>query len=67
MRLLESIGRRIPGTAKMMLTCFTCNQIAGQFYAKLGYSEDEYSPKPKILRNGTRVESEYIILSKALS
>lgn len=67
MALLESIGRSIPGTAKTMLTCFTCNQQASKFYAKLGYSEDEFSPKPKILRNGTRVESEYIILSKTLS
>ncbi|KIM97486.1 hypothetical protein OIDMADRAFT_105726 [Oidiodendron maius Zn] len=67
MRLLESVGRRIPETTKMMLTCFTGNQRAAQFYAKLGYSEDEFSPKPRVLRNGTRVESEYVILSKSLS
>ena len=67
MRLLESVGRRVPETTKMMLTCFTGNQRAAQFYAKLGYSEDEFSPKPRVLRNGTRVESEYVILSKSLS
>lgn len=67
MQLLESIGRQIPGTAKMMLTCFTSNQRAAQFYTRLGYAVDEYSPPPKILRNGTRVDSEYLILSKALS
>jgi N-alpha-acetyltransferase 40 len=67
MELLEGIGRQIPETAKMMLTCFTSNKHAAQFYARLGYSVDEYSPPPRILRNGTRVDSEYLILSKALS
>ena len=67
MQMLECIGKKIPGTAKTMLTCFTCNQRAAQFYTKLGYSLDEFSPPPKVLRNGTQVEPEYMILSKALS
>ena len=67
MRLLEGIAAALPGTAKMMLTCFTNNRRALQFYHKLGYSQDEYSPQPRVLRDGTRVESEYIILSKAVS
>jgi RimJ/RimL family protein N-acetyltransferase len=67
MQLLDSIGGRIPGTAKMMLTCFTSNQRAARFYARLGYAVDEYSPPPRVLRDGTRVKCEYIILSKALS
>jgi RimJ/RimL family protein N-acetyltransferase len=67
MGLLEGIGSQIPGTAKMMLTCFTCNERGVQFYAKLGYSKDEYSPPPQVLRNGTRIESKYTILSKVIS
>jgi RimJ/RimL family protein N-acetyltransferase len=67
MQLLDRIGRRIPGITKLMLTCYTSNQRAAQFYTRLGYSIDEYSPPPRILRNGTRVDSEYVILSKALT
>ncbi len=63
---LEAIGTQIPDTAKVMLTCFTCNHRGVKFYEKLGFEKDEYSPLPKMLRNGTRVEAEYVILSKAI-
>lgn len=66
MKHLEVIGERIPATAKTMLTCFTCNQQAVRFYEKLGYEKDEYSPLPKQLRNGTKVEAEYVILCKSI-
>jgi RimJ/RimL family protein N-acetyltransferase len=66
MEHLEVIGKRIPETAKTMLTCFTCNVRGVRFYEKLGYEKDEYSPLPKQLRNGTKVEAEYVILSKAI-
>ncbi|KAF4625934.1 hypothetical protein G7Y89_g12228 [Cudoniella acicularis] len=67
MRLLEGIGSRISGTEKAMLTCFTCNQGAIKFYGKLGFKKDEFSPPPKLLRNGTKIDSEYVILSKPIS
>jgi hypothetical protein len=67
MRHLEIIGSKIPDTAKTMLTCFASNQRGVGFYEKLGYAKDEYSPPPRILRNGVKVESEYVILSKAIS
>lgn len=62
---LEDIGRRI-GLEKAMLTAFKSNPRALQFYGRLGYSMDEYSPQPRILRNGTMKEPDYLILSKPL-
>ncbi|KAL2060552.1 hypothetical protein VTL71DRAFT_9193 [Oculimacula yallundae] len=64
MNHLVKIGKAVPSTQKVMLTVFTRNERAVAFYAKLGYTKDEYSPEPRILRNGTKVESEYVILSK---
>lgn len=66
MQLLDEIGARIRDTEKVMLTCFTSNARGVKFYEKLGYAKDEFSPPPKILRNGTKVEAEYIILSKKI-
>jgi len=67
MQHLEVIGAKIPDTAKVMLTCFTSNHRGVKFYEKLGYAKDEFSPPPKVLRNGTKVEAEYVILSKVIS
>lgn len=64
MKLLEIIGANIPSTCKVMLTCFTRNQRGVNFYSKLGYEVDEFSPPAKVLRNGTKVEAEYVIMSK---
>ncbi|KAH8594696.1 acyl-CoA N-acyltransferase [Bisporella sp. PMI_857] len=64
MKHLDVVGTKIPGTSKIMLTCFLSNDKGIQFYGKLGFEKDEYSPKPRILRNGTKVEVDYIILSK---
>jgi hypothetical protein len=66
MGYLESIGSKIPDTSKTMLTCFVSNARGVRFYGKLGYEKDEYSPPPKILRNGNKVEVDYVILSKAI-
>jgi len=66
MQHLQVIGSRIPKTAKTMLTCFVGNQRGVKFYERLGYAKDEYSPPPKILRNRTKIEAEYVILSKAI-
>jgi N-alpha-acetyltransferase 40 len=66
MKHLEVIGASIPGTVKTMLTCFLSNKSALRFYEKIGYQKDEYSPEPRILRNGTKVEVDYVILSKPI-
>lgn len=65
MKLLDEIATRIPGTEKVMLTCFTSNVRGVKFYERVGFAKDEFSPPPKILRNGSKIEAEYVILSKA--
>ena len=65
MEVAEQVGRNV-GLEKVMLTVFRSNTAAVGMYAKLGYSVDEYSPQPKILRNGAIKESSYVILSKRL-
>ncbi|EXJ65554.1 hypothetical protein A1O7_01895 [Cladophialophora yegresii CBS 114405] len=54
------------GLAKVMLTVFRANKRAVDWYTKLGYQEDDFSPGPRKLRNGTVKESSYIIMSKQL-
>lgn len=66
MGLLEIIAWNIADAEKVMLTCFVRNRNALAFYRRLGYETDEYSPPPKILRNGTRVASDYVIMSKPI-
>jgi len=62
---VESIGKNV-GVEKIMLTVFKANRRAVEWYHKLGYVEDEFSPEPRKLRNGTIKEPTYIILSKPL-
>lgn len=66
MELLQAIGSNIPETSKVMLTVFTSNERGVKFYEKLSFTKDEFSPPPKVLRNGTNVEAEYVILSKSI-
>ncbi|PVH84089.1 acyl-CoA N-acyltransferase [Cadophora sp. DSE1049] len=66
MQHLVTIGKAIPSTEKVMLTVFTRNERAVAFYTNLGYTKDEYSPPPRVLRNGTVMEAEYVILSRAV-
>ena len=63
MEAIEHIGQKV-GVQKSMLTVFKSNELAIRFYNKLGYVEDEFSPRPRKLRNGTVKESSYVILSK---
>ena len=65
MRLVEEGGRRA-GVSKAMLTTFKSNGGARRFYERLGYEEDEYSPRPRKMRNGVVKEADYVILSKRL-
>lgn len=48
----------------IMLTAFTGNEAALRFYSRLGYVTDDFSPRPRSLRNGREVEADYRILSK---
>ncbi|OBT76029.1 hypothetical protein VF21_03571 [Pseudogymnoascus sp. 05NY08] len=55
MMLVEDVARRT-GVEKVMLSCFTRNAIAKGFYEGIGYRKDEYSPLPRVLRDGREVE-----------
>lgn len=66
MAFVESIASQIPGVVKVMLTVFLCNARALLFYKDLGYQKDEFSPKPKRLRNGSKIEADYMIMSKSI-
>ena len=65
MEVMEGIGKRV-GVEKVMLTVFVENRGALKFYERLGYVEDEYSPRPRRLRNGVVKKPDYTILSKPL-
>lgn len=65
MGIVEDVGREV-GVEKAMLTVFLENEGAVKFYERLGYGEDDYSPRPRKLRNGVVKKPDYIILSKAL-
>ena len=66
MAILEKAGRTAE-IKKAMLTVFKANEKALRFYKKLGYEEDDFSPRPRKLRNGIVKEQDYIILSKEIS
>jgi ribosomal protein S18 acetylase RimI-like enzyme len=65
MAVVEGVGRNV-GVEKSMLTVFKTNSRAVKMYEGLGYSEDEFSPGPRNLRNGTVKQPSYVILSKDL-
>ena len=67
MKLLENIAENIEGTEKTMLTCFVANKRGVQCYGKMGYKKYENTPGPRILRNGTKVECDYVILCKDIA
>ncbi|KAL6716731.1 N alpha-acetyl-transferase [Lecanora helva] len=62
---LERVGREA-GMQKAMLTVFRANEKGRRFNERLGYEEDEFSPRGKRLRGGVFREADYIILSKTL-
>jgi len=65
MQMVESVGRKA-GLEKCMLTVFKTNQKALRWYEHCGYGLDDFSPGPRLLRNGTIKEPTYLILSKSL-
>jgi ribosomal protein S18 acetylase RimI-like enzyme len=67
MGLLDIVAASIEGVEKVMLTVFLRNSRAVRFYRKLGFKTDDYSPPPRVLRNGAKVVESYVILSKAVN
>lgn len=65
-KMMEDVGVNA-GVEKAMLTVFVANEAARAFYKRLGYEEDEFSPRPRKLRKGVVKVPDYIILSKALA
>lgn len=66
MDTVEEAAMKI-GLEKIMLTVFRENVRASSWYQEsLGYGVDDYSPQPRVFRDGTVKESGYLILSKAL-
>ncbi|KAI5202487.1 hypothetical protein AUEXF2481DRAFT_2955 [Aureobasidium subglaciale EXF-2481] len=63
--VVEHVGRTT-AMDKSMLTVFKSNTRARNWYASRGYEVDEISPKPRKLRGGRSIESDYEILSKHL-
>ncbi|KAL4796529.1 acyl-CoA N-acyltransferase [Aspergillus venezuelensis] len=65
MQRFERIGKAV-GLEKTMLTVFKSNKRAIKFYERVRYEEDENSPRPRKLRNGTVKEADYLIMSRNL-
>ena len=65
LKMFEDAGRAAQ-VQKAMMTVFRANGGALRLYEKLGYREDEYSPRPKKLRGGIVREADYVIWSKNL-
>ncbi|MCJ1285961.1 hypothetical protein MMC26_005303 [Xylographa opegraphella] len=65
MGLVEEVGRKV-GVEKAMLTVFVANEDARNFYEKLGYDVDAFSPEERTLRGGIVIVPDYVILSKGL-
>lgn len=65
MRRVAEVGRRV-GLEKAMLTVFKSNDKANRLYRRLGFDVDEYSPRPRKLRNGSIVDVDYWIMSLGL-
>ncbi|KAK0516464.1 hypothetical protein JMJ35_001067 [Cladonia borealis] len=66
MAMMKEVGKKAR-VEKAMLTVFKANKAAMRFYERLGYEEDEYSPRPRKLRGGVVKEPDYMILSKPLA
>ncbi|KKA27405.1 hypothetical protein TD95_000476 [Thielaviopsis punctulata] len=65
--LLKDVARNISGVEKVMLTCFTRNESAREFYSRVGFMIDDFSPQPRKMRNGKILWPEHLILSWEVS
>ncbi|KAJ4311357.1 hypothetical protein N0V84_010485 [Fusarium piperis] len=64
MGYLMDVADNIPSVDKVMLTCFVSNASGLEFYQKLGFDRDEFSPRERKLRGGKVVMPDYVILSR---
>ncbi|KAF4472302.1 hypothetical protein FALBO_793 [Fusarium albosuccineum] len=64
MGYLMNVADNIATVEKVMLTCFVSNASGLKFYEKLGFSQDETSPRERKLRGGKVVTPDYVILSR---
>ena len=62
MKYVAIMAKNIPSVEKVMLSCFMSNERARDFYLKMGFVVDPYSPRPRLLR-GKTVKPDYEILS----
>ena len=58
-----AVAKAIPGVGKVMLTCFVANTRARAFYERLGFTKDDISPEPRVLRFGKLFTPDYVIMS----
>ncbi|KAI0170506.1 acyl-CoA N-acyltransferase [Pestalotiopsis sp. NC0098] len=65
MGFLGSIAKHTPTVEKVMLTCFTRNTDAFDFYKRLGFDIDEISPEPRKFRS-REIVPDYVIMSKSI-
>jgi len=65
MGLVQGMAEKIE-VEKIMLSVWTRNEKAVAFYRRMGFDKDEFSPEPRVLRNGSVKECEYLIMSKAV-
>ncbi|KPI46099.1 putative N-acetyltransferase [Cyphellophora attinorum] len=65
MEVIAALGSNV-GLEKAMLTVFKSNARATDWYLKLEYSVDEFSPPARRLRGGVLKEPTYTILSKRI-
>lgn len=64
MGCLTKAAENIPTIEKVMLTCFVSNASGLKFYEKIGFIEDDFSPRERKLRGGKVVKPDYVILSR---
>lgn len=66
MGCLETVAGNVEVMKKVMLTVFTSNTRAREFYRRRGFEEDETSPRPRKLR-GVVKRPDYAIMSKRIA
>lgn len=64
MKYLTDVAENISSVEKVMLTCFVSNNEGLNFYKKLGFETDDFSPRERKLRGGKTVKPDYVILSR---
>ena len=63
--IIQNVGENAD-VEKMMLTVYLSNEYAIEWYNRLGFQVDDFSPGPRKLRSGVVKWSDYHILSKPL-